>query len=113
MKHWQGSKHVGTHTTLIDSAYPIVVFAAGLEEVTGIRPGELKNLAGSSSRSPRLVKMADMDSCIVRLTVLQSGSRQLIFVKSRQLHVTKLTIARFVRDEGYRLKFFSGKDNDD
>lgn len=93
----------GEHTTYIELAAKAANILARRPEVTGISPGYIQPGKGGT-RGHRKVKIADAKGCIL-LTVRQATSIQEVRVYTTNGHVTKLALARGLRNEGIPISF--------
>lgn len=103
MKHRDGKKFRGGHTSLTDLAFEVVRIVERLPKVTGISPDYIelgKNVSGGS----RKIKIADERGGIL-LTVRQSRSVQDVWVYSPDIQATKLALARALRDRRIPISF--------
>ena len=103
MKHRDGGKFKGKHTTLIDLAAKVVDIADELPKVTGISAGYIQS-GNAVSGGTRKVKIGEGKGSIL-LTVRQSRSVQEIRVFSPDVEKTRLALARALRDQGIPISF--------
>ena len=73
--HYDGPKHRGNHTTVIDPAAKMIKAAAKLTIVTGICPGPIFQ---AKSRLPR-IKYLKTDTGL-KATVLSSNTKQIVIL---------------------------------
>ena len=103
MKHRDGGKIRGKHTTLIDLAARVVDVADELPLVTGISAGYIQS-GKAVSGGTRKVKIGEGRGSIL-LTVRQSRSVQEIRIFSLDVRETKLALARALCDEDIPISF--------
>lgn len=100
--HIGGGKVTGNHTTLIPLAKPIVIHLQDDPHTTSIVLGRIEQRSGRSST--KKAKLVDETGCLV-IEVTANRTVQTIRVYTNGMHETKLSLARFVRAEGYELRF--------
>lgn len=89
MNHASGAKISGSHTTLIDAAVDLVEAANGLDCVTKIVLGIIKQVKGAAVE--RSLKITDIPSGL-RVKVRGSKTVQEIFIYTKQQHLVSSTI---------------------
>ena len=99
--HRQGGKFGGAHTTFSDLAIFLVDHAEKCEEVTCISAGFIRAGQGGGSRG---VKILDTRGGLL-LRVRQSSSVQEVRIISTNPNATKLSLARYARDNDIRISF--------
>lgn len=98
-----GGKYTGAHTTVIPAAGTVCDIAHKLSEVSKISLGFIK--AGLPSvGGQRRVKVID-DKGSLLLSIRDNASHQEVRVFTSNLPVTKLAIARGIRNNGFHLSF--------
>lgn len=105
MKHFDGKRSRGSHTSLIDLAKEVVEIADKIPGVTGIAPGYIRNgkaVAGGRQR----VRIADEKGGML-LTVRQAQSVQDLRIYASDMEAAKLELARALRNEGIPISFRS------
>lgn len=99
-----GGKFNGNHTTLSNEACLLVDVGANCPFVYNISPGFLK--AGlKSAHGQRSVKIIDLAGKSILLAVRGNASQQEVHVYTRDIHATKLAIARAARNAGLHISF--------
>lgn len=103
MKHLDGRRIGGEHTTFIEMAADIASMLLKLPGVDKISPGYI-NAGIGSGRGGRSVKIIDEVGCVF-LKVKQSGSSQEIRIFTKDPQNVKLELARWLRDHKIDISF--------
>ena len=105
MSHVAGGKITPSHGTLAaELAEEVVGFLGKHPDVTKISTGMIRNKSGQGSGSVRSVKIITELGCTL-VRVSQSGSVQEIRFYAINQPETRLALARFVRNNGWDLRF--------
>lgn len=84
VKHANGKKTSGRHTTLIDAAAPVFKFISKIPDVTSISAGEIKmNLPAA----PQRVTVKEMSGC---LSVKVRGTKSIQELKIYSVNLTTI-----------------------
>lgn len=107
MPHFNSTK-TGGHTTLIEQAVPIVKHLDDSSLVTKISLGRITNLPTKRGSGIKRARLVDDTGCLL-IEVTQNKSVQVlrVYASEEEMHSMKLALARFVRNEGYELRFHS------
>lgn len=104
--HRDGEKISGSHTTVIEKAVPIVDHLIEDPSTTKISLGVIQNLPNKRSNGINRAKLIDESGCLV-VDVTQNKSIQTLRIYSNDMQATKLSLARFLRDNHYAINFHS------
>jgi len=108
MPNVSGAKISDNHSTIIESAVPLVVCAKKDPRVRTIVPGKINSECGVSGSGPNRLKIIDQDGCIL-LAISGSSSHQEIRVYLKDIEIkreaVKKNLQSCARDEGFQVDF--------
>lgn len=102
MPHARGGVVCDSHSTVIESAYPVVQFLKDHSGVHKIVLGKISTIHGRRSCT-KVVKIADI-RCGLRLQVTQKKSTQELLVHTRTGQAVKEALVAFVTGQGYDVR---------
>ena len=108
MPHKQGGKVTGSHTTVSDLSALVVDFLDKCASVSKISIGVITNEAQANG-SIWTVKIVDETGCVMVRTTQKSTDQTIRFYTDglEERQKAKLALARFVRNNGWVLRFGS------